>query len=63
MCWVLPTPDDAYLNSLGLVFIKATNSVTLLAGTLAPTTSTLGTVTIRPTGVRSLIGSKLSLIR
>ena len=63
MCCVLPTPEEAYLKSPGLAFIAATSSATVLTGTWLPTTSTLGTVTIMPTAVRSLSGSKLSLSR
>ena len=63
MCWVLPTPEEAYLKSPGLAFIAATSSATFFTGTCAPTTSTLGTVTIRPTGTRSFSGSNASRIR
>ena len=51
------------MNSPGFAFIAAISSATELTGTEAPTTSTLGTFTTRPIGIRSLIGSKPSLSR
>ncbi len=57
MCCVLPMPDDAYWNSFGFAFISATSSLTSFAGTLSLTTSTFGTVTMRPIGVSPLSGS------
>ena len=60
-CWVLPTPEEAYRNDPGFSFISFTNSPTLATGTDVFTSSTLGTTTTRPTGCRSLSGSKPSL--
>src|SRR3546814_19920502 len=52
MCMEVPLPDDAKFNLPGLALAYSTSSLTLLAGTLGLTTSTLGTRTARASGLK-----------
>ena len=62
MCCVAPTPDEPNLYLPGFALVKATNSLKVFAGTDGCTTSTLGWLTRRMMGAKSLRESNGSLV-
>ena len=62
MCEPVPKADDAKLNLPGLALASAINSATSFAFTEGCTSSTSGNCAIRPSGVKSLRGSKPALM-
>ena len=61
MCWKLPMPAAPQIIWPGFALKSASNSLTVLAGTLGWTVSEFGPLPSFATGVKDLIGSKGSL--